>query len=142
MDQHLSRIIMYSFYIKQRNLICAVLQFYAAQSDNLIQTFRDNLSFPSWRVTNSWSSWTSLSLKTGLLGCPDTSAHYYHSTLRNISEERRWYLHRAGNLKSRTTKWELAEMTVGRGSNINFLVSVELHTWYIQSITTLESHWL
>jgi hypothetical protein len=30
-----------------------------------------------------------LTLKMGLLGCPETSVRYYHYTLRNISEERK-----------------------------------------------------
>jgi len=108
----------------------------------LVQTFQDNLSFPSRRLTNCLSSLTSLSLKMGLLGCPETSAQYYHSTLRIIPAECRYYLNRGGNLKSCTAKWEIAEMTVGRGGKINFPVSVEMYTWFIQNITKIESHWL
>jgi hypothetical protein len=39
-------------------------------------------------------------LKVGLTGCPETSASIYLCTLRNISEERRYNLHRDGSLKS------------------------------------------
>jgi hypothetical protein len=145
MDQHgptLSSYNYVSFLHKAVKCDCAVRELYAAQCGNLVQTLQDNLSFPSWRVTNSWSYWTSLFLKMGLLDCPETSAKYYNSTLRNVPEERRCYLHRGGNLNSRTAKLEWAEMTVGRGGKINFLVSVEMYTWYIQNITALESHWL
>ena len=33
--------------------------------------------------------WTSRSLKIGPIGCPETSLRNYHSTLRNIPENRR-----------------------------------------------------
>jgi hypothetical protein len=36
------------------------------------------------------------------IGCPETSVHRFYSTLHNIPEERRSYLHRGGNLKLRT----------------------------------------
>jgi hypothetical protein len=48
-----------------------------------VSTFRDNQSVPS--------SWVKKSLKMGLIGCPETSVQDYLSTLRNISEERRFY---------------------------------------------------
>ena len=35
------------------------------------------------------SCWTFWPLKRGLIGCPETSVQNYHSTLRNIPEERR-----------------------------------------------------
>ena len=35
------------------------------------------------------------------IGYPETSVQNYHSTLRNIPEERRSHLHRGGSLKSR-----------------------------------------
>jgi hypothetical protein len=37
----------------------------------------------------------------GPKGCPETSVRYYHTTLRNILEERRSHLHRSGSLNSR-----------------------------------------
>jgi hypothetical protein len=37
----------------------------------------------------------------GPIGGPETSVQNYRSTLRNIPEERRYHLHRGGNLKSR-----------------------------------------
>jgi hypothetical protein len=36
------------------------------------------------------SSWISVPFKTELIGCPETSVHNYHSTLRNITEEHRY----------------------------------------------------
>jgi hypothetical protein len=32
--------------------------------------------------------------------CPETSVHDYHSTLRDIPEQRRSHQHRGGNMKS------------------------------------------
>jgi len=64
----------------------------------------------------SWKSWNwfecavggvrhpqhiSWPLKMWPLDCPETSVRNYHSTLRNIPEERRSHLHRGGSLKSR-----------------------------------------
>ena len=40
-------------------------------------------------------------MKMGPIGCPETSVKYYHSTLRNIPEERISHQHRGGSLKSR-----------------------------------------
>jgi hypothetical protein len=37
----------------------------------------------------------------GPIGCSETSAQNYHSTLRNVPEEGRRHLHRGGSLKSR-----------------------------------------
>jgi hypothetical protein len=53
------------------------------------------LSVLSSSVKNSWA------LKMGQICCPETSIQNYHSRLRNISEERRYPLHRNGSLKSR-----------------------------------------
>jgi hypothetical protein len=36
------------------------------------------------------ATWTSWLLKTTPIGCPETSVHNYHSTLRNISSTSRW----------------------------------------------------
>jgi len=57
----------------------ALLGYCAASSGNLLPTFRDSLSVPSWRVK----------LKTGPTGCPETSVMIYLYTLHNIPEERR-----------------------------------------------------
>ena len=35
------------------------------------------------------------------IGCMETTVTKYHSTLRNISEERGYFVHRGGSLKSR-----------------------------------------
>jgi hypothetical protein len=50
----------------------------------------------SRRKSSSWTSWL---LKTGLIGCPETSVQNYHSTLRKIPEERISHLHHGGSLK-------------------------------------------
>jgi hypothetical protein len=48
-----------------------------------------------------WNITQRRALKMGPIGCPETSVHNYHSTLRNIRDERRCQLHRGGSLKSR-----------------------------------------
>jgi hypothetical protein len=50
------------------------------------------------------SSWTARPLKMGPIGCPETSVSNYQSTLCNIPEERRSYLHRDGSLKTRQSR--------------------------------------
>jgi hypothetical protein len=71
--------------------ICVLLRYYAALSGSSVPTFRDNLSAPS-----------SLPLKLGPMGCPETSVRNYHSVLRNTPEERRSHVLRVGSLKSRS----------------------------------------
>jgi hypothetical protein len=51
---------------------CALLGYYAAGNDDLLPTFQDNLSV---------SSSTTKTLKTGPIGCPETSARNYHYPL-------------------------------------------------------------
>jgi hypothetical protein len=63
--------------------ICALLGCYAAPNGNPLPTFRGNLSVTSPRVKYLRP------LKTGPIGCPETSVKDYHSTLRNTQEERR-----------------------------------------------------
>ena len=82
------------------NLIRPLLRCYAAWSDNFLPTFRDNLSFPCWRL-KKFISWP---LKIGPVGCPETSVRNYHCLLRNSLEERMSHTHRDGSLKSRMTK--------------------------------------
>jgi hypothetical protein len=53
------------------NEICALLGCYAASCGNCLPKFRD-----------SWP------LKMGPIRCPETSVNNYHTTLRNITEER------------------------------------------------------
>jgi hypothetical protein len=60
--------------------IYALLGYYTASSGNPLPTFQDNLSVPSSRVFLDF-----LTLEAGT----DTSVKDYHSTLRNIPEERR-----------------------------------------------------
>jgi hypothetical protein len=78
-----------SGFIRIVDKTCAVLGYHAASSVNALPTFRDNVSVPYSRGKNGFSSWTSWPLKTGPIGCPETSVQNYHSTLRNIPEERR-----------------------------------------------------
>ena len=102
--------------------ICTLLGYYTALSGNSAQMFRDNLSVPSsrvkksknfflglldWRFITTYRSHlqrsrrtrtfflysTSWPLKLGPIRCPETSVKNYHSTLRNIPEERSWLLH-------------------------------------------------
>jgi hypothetical protein len=56
---------------------------------------------PSCSLRTDDPSWP---LKMGPIGCPETSVQNYHSTLRNIPEERRYHLHRGGSLKSDMAK--------------------------------------
>jgi hypothetical protein len=66
---------------------------YAGSSSNALTTFRDNLFVPSSVVF--------LTLNMEPISCPETSVKDYHSSLRNIPEERRCHQHRRGSLKSR-----------------------------------------
>jgi hypothetical protein len=63
--------------------ICALLGYYAALIGSSLPTFRDNLSVPSSRVKSLRP------LKMVPIGCPETSLQNYHTTLRNIPDERR-----------------------------------------------------
>jgi hypothetical protein len=55
-------------------------------------------------MRTEWPSRTVRLLKVGPIRCPETSVRNYHSTLRNILEERRSHLdlHRGERLNSRT----------------------------------------
>lgn len=48
-------------------------------------------------------------LKIGLISCAETSARYYHSTLRKIPEERRSHLYRDVSLKPGTDVYDITE---------------------------------
>jgi hypothetical protein len=69
--------------------ICALLKYYAAMSGSSVPTFRDNLSLISSRVKMSKNTAIFLPLKLGPRGT-ETSVQNYHSTLRNIQEQRRY----------------------------------------------------
>jgi hypothetical protein len=73
--------------------ISTLLGYYAAPTGNPLPTFRDNVSVPSSRISKSKKKRTSWLLEAGLIRCPETLV-YYHSTLRNIPQERRCYLHK------------------------------------------------
>jgi hypothetical protein len=80
--------------------ICALLGYYTEYSGNSAPTFRDNLSVPlSSKFKKSNFFLDSGPLKTGSIGCPETSVQVYHSTLRNSPEERRFHLDSGGRLK-------------------------------------------
>jgi len=53
------------------------------------KTKNRQLGFDLLNFLPSWISWFSWPLKTGPIGCSETSASNYHCTLCNISEERR-----------------------------------------------------
>jgi len=74
--------------------IFALLECYAASSDNSWPTFRYKLSAPNSRVRQS-RHW-----KMGPKVCPETSVRNYHDSLRNNPEERSSHLLRSGSLKS------------------------------------------
>jgi len=76
-------------------------------------TGRDNLPVPSSRVRTAWH------LKMGPIGCRETTVTNYHSTPRNISEERRSHLH-YGILKSRV---ELYHYSLHTAESSDFVCS-------------------
>ena len=57
---------------------------------------------PERQVFSYSDSWP---VKMGPIRCPETSVNNYHTTPRNIQEERRSHQHRGGSLKS---KWEIS----------------------------------
>jgi hypothetical protein len=65
---------------------CVLLGHYAASSDNLLPTFRDNLSGPI--VMGKESNLDPWPLKMGPIGCLETSVRSYQYSLRNDPEER------------------------------------------------------
>ena len=69
---------------------CALLGYYAANSGNSLRTFRDNLPVPSSTDVSGQPIgpiFKSRPLKTGPIGCPETSARNYHCSLRNGPEK-------------------------------------------------------
>jgi len=75
--------------------IYVLLGHHATSSGNFLSTFRDNLS-----VTLQWPRnprnhfWISQPLKIGPIRWSETSVKNYHSTPRNVADERRSHLHR------------------------------------------------
>jgi hypothetical protein len=65
---------------------CALLGYYAASSDNLLPTFRDNLSVPSSFLKMGPINFPVTS-KLGPIGFPAKSIRNYHYSLRNNPEE-------------------------------------------------------
>jgi hypothetical protein len=73
----------------------------------------------------------------GPIGCSETSVQYYHSTLRNVSGERRSHLIRGGSLKSRfsfcvfgLSVW--SERDTGCYICLSVCLSVCLHVSYLK----------
>jgi hypothetical protein len=65
--------------------ICALSRFHSAYISNFTPMFRDNLSVPCSSVKQS----TARPLKMKPIGCPETSALNYRSTLRKMPTTRR-----------------------------------------------------
>jgi len=72
----ITKTLLVSGFRRKLDEICALLGNYAAYCGNSLPTFRDNPLVSSSR-----------SLKTGPIGCPETSARNYHYTLTNNPEE-------------------------------------------------------
>jgi hypothetical protein len=66
---------------------CTLLGHYAARSRNSVLTLVGKMSVTLSRVQKY--SWFPGPLKTEKIVCPETSVRNYHSTLRNIPDERR-----------------------------------------------------
>ena len=63
-----------------------------------VRKILDQPSYMSHRQ-EAKNSWTSLLLKFGPVGCPETSVRNYHYTLRNIPKGGRSHLHLGGSVK-------------------------------------------
>ena len=68
------------------------LGIWAAYIGNCLLTFRDNLSIPSSRLCIDSILKFNTSLKTGPIGCPETSVKNGHCTLLNVPGERGFQL--------------------------------------------------
>jgi len=76
-----------SSFLRKVGEVCALLGYYAVCSVLSLQTFGDNISFPTLRVKNSKKiSW---SWNMGPICCPETSVRNYNYTQSNNLEDRR-----------------------------------------------------
>jgi hypothetical protein len=82
------------------NEIRSLLRYYTVLCGNCLLMVQDNVLVPSSTVKKSKSFWSSLPLRMGQIHCPETSVNNYHTTLRNISEERSSSQHVSRSLKS------------------------------------------
>ena len=91
----------------------AVLWYCDASVFNYVRRFGDNLSLPS--------SWTTIPLKMGPIGCPETSVRNYRCTPSNNAEERSSQIHLGGSLTSHQSvhRWESHRLT----RLVSFLIS-------------------
>ena len=104
---------------KREHQNCALLDDYAARSDNSLPTFRDKLSVPSSGFKNQNPSFGLLSLENVTDRLSQTSAKNYHCLLRNYPEKRSFNLLRGGNLESRT-KHEMSYCFMKYLKRLNF----------------------
>jgi hypothetical protein len=74
---------------RDADVICALLECYAASCGNPLPTFRDNVPVPYSRVKKSTSFGLLDFLNIVPICCTETSIKDYQTTLRNIPEERR-----------------------------------------------------
>jgi hypothetical protein len=79
--EHLAINTMISGFRRDVDKICGLLGYYAASCGNCLQTFRDNVSVPSWSV------------KIGPIRCPESSVSNYQTAPRNVAEEGRSHVH-------------------------------------------------
>ena len=105
--------------------ICALLEYYAASSDNPLPTFRGT-TYRSHLQGSSFSSWTSRPLKIGPIRCPETSVKDYHLTLRNIADERRSHQRRGGLIISQNVTC--------------FTSTTVINVWRVRLQTYTETH--
>jgi hypothetical protein len=78
---------------------------------------------------NMWDPKTSWPLKTGPIGCPETSVQNYHTTLRNTPEERRSHRHGSGTLKLRVFLLQKRVMSTCDSLIHNFLMHKPITMW-------------
>ena len=67
---------------------------------HVVLSIRSPILRSSLHQNSTKNSWTFWPLMMGPICCPKSSVQNYHSTLRNIREERRSHLHRGKGLKS------------------------------------------
>jgi hypothetical protein len=72
--------------------VFTLLGYYAAYVDNSLPMIRNYLSLPSSRVKTFEKSFDFLTLKMGLLSCPETLVRNYNNTLHNIQKECRSHI--------------------------------------------------
>jgi hypothetical protein len=127
-------------------------------SGNSLLTFRNNVSVPCSRVKKSNKTalfWISWSFKMGPIRCPETSVKWYHSTLRNITEEHRSlsdfhnisYLQTIwGNYLKKIAIYKLCKFLSSLGAckddeDIFFLFLAKLNSVYVSAHKNMCMYW-